>query len=120
MQGFEREFFKNIDAITGDIPVIVIFTKYDALIAQKQGVLGVQNPDWSNGKTRELAQGLASTEYESIYRKQVQDLLNKTSKRVDIEQVRRLQGLSSGGAQEGCPLIPTIDHVEILIFISFR
>jgi hypothetical protein len=94
--------------------VIVIFTKYDALIAQKQGILSVQNSDWSNDKTRELAEGLASTEYESIYRKQVQGLLNKSSKKVDIEQVRRLQSLAYGGAQEDCTFLPTANNVHIL------
>jgi hypothetical protein len=81
--------------------VIVIFTKYDALIGQHKAILGDLNPEWSNAKTRELAEGLAATEYESTYRKKVLDALKKSSKKIDIEQVGRLQNPMKGGAQEG-------------------
>lgn len=91
-QGFAEEFFIDIDKITGEIPVLVIFTKFDKLVGQHQSILGEQNQDWPYAKTKKYAEGEALKEFEWKYQRQVLSKLKDAKKKVDWERVGRLQG----------------------------
>jgi len=125
VQTFEKKFFGKFQEITGDIPVIVIFTKYDALVAKKSHTYGLQNPDWPNSKTIKIGEGAAAIDFESIYRGQVQAELVKSKKKVDMERVHRLQPPSEGGVRMGDPLEETgaarlIEKTESSLEYSLR
>lgn len=101
IQGFAEEFFMDIDKIMGEIPVLVIFTKYDKLIGQHQLILGEQNQDWPYAKTKQLAEGMASNEFEKKYLSQVMSKVKNAKRKPDWERVGRLQGRKRGGAAIG-------------------
>jgi hypothetical protein len=100
-QGFTDKFMADIDEITGDIPVLLIFTKYDRLLAQHKSLLGDQNPEWPHAKVKNLAEGQALKAFESEYLKIVMSKLKKCKKKVDWERVGRLQSPERGGAMTG-------------------
>jgi GTP-binding protein EngB required for normal cell division len=100
-QGFAEEFFSNIDKITGEIPVLIIFTKFDKLVDQHQSIIGRQNQDWPYAKTKQYAEGEALKDFEAKYRRQVISKLKNAKKKVDWEVVGRLQSPERGGADIG-------------------
>jgi len=100
-QGFTEQFFNDIDKITGEIPVLVIFTKFDKLVGQHQSILGEQNQDWPYAKTKKYAEGEALKEFERKYQRQVMSKLKNSKKKVEWERVGRLQGPERGGAAIG-------------------
>jgi hypothetical protein len=96
--------------------VIVIFTKFDSLVARHRDILSRQRPRLQDVRLDETAEAKASQEFEARYLKDMQDVTKKYPKRVPYVRVGRMQGLDDGGAEHGqWPDLNSSDYVLITL-----
>ena len=81
--------------------MIVIFTKFDSLVARHRDILSRQRPRLPDVRFDETAEAKASQEFETTYLKDMQDATKKYPKRVPYVRVGRMQGYEYGGAEHG-------------------
>ena len=85
----------------GPVPVIVIFTKFDCLVAKHKDILSRQRPRLSDIRLDETAEAKASQEFETRYLKAMLDATKKYPKRIPYVRVGRMQKYEFGGAEHG-------------------
>lgn len=101
VEGFAKQLFSNVDVITGDTPLLIVFTKYDQLIGKHHNLLGKKHPKWSNAETMQMAEGEALKEFETRYLNEIREALKKCKRKWDWARVGNLQSVEDGGADFG-------------------
>jgi hypothetical protein len=90
-----------MSSFVGPVPVIVLFTKFDSLIAKHRDILSRQRPRLPDVRLDETAEAKASQEFETRYLKAMHEATKKYPKRVPYVRVGRMQRYEFGGAEHG-------------------
>lgn len=98
---FDRKFLGNLSKNVGPVPVIIIFTKFDSLVARHREILSRQRPRLPDIRLDETAEAKASQEFETRYLKAMQEATKSYPKRVPYVRVGRMQHHERGGAERG-------------------